>query len=249
MRIPSSGDLRAVVLAAGDGGRLGELTSSTPKPLVAIDGRPLIDFTLEGLATAGVRDAAIVTGYRADQLVAGLGEAPREGIRLHYIHNDRFDGGASLSLRAAREFAGDDPFILVMADHLLSGGLLTRLVAEADDFTSYVAADFDSASRVAAYVDDSTKVAVDDTRAVTSIGKSLPAWDALDTGAFLLAPDVWDAVDAAPEDCELSAIFGDLARRRLLRAADVSGEFWYDIDTVADLAHAVERLPGAASGV
>jgi len=248
MRAPNPRGLRAVVLAAGDGDRLGDLTASTPKPLVEIDGRPLIDYTLEGLASAGVREAAVVTGYRAGQLAAGLGEAPRDGVRLRYLHNDRFHGGASLSLRAAREFAGDEPFLLVMADHLLSAGLLGRLVEVAEG-ASLVAADFEPGGRAPAYVAESTKVAVDDALAVTAIGKTLPAWDALDTGAFYLAPDTWEAVDAMPEDCELSAIFGELARRHRLRAADVSGEFWYDIDTAADLATAAELLPGAARGL
>lgn len=238
----------AVILAAGDGGRLGDLTTSTPKPLIQIEGRPLIDYTLEGLARAGVHEAAIVTGYRAGQLIAGLGQSPRLGIHLQYIHNPRFEGGASLSLRAAREFAGDRPFLLVMSDHLLSASLLGRLAANFCE-TALVAADFRPGNHSPAYVDEATKLAVDAEGYVTAIGKQLDDWQALDTGAFVFTPDVWRALDAAPEDCELSTVFTGLARRRLLKAADVSGDFWYDIDTAADLGAAAELLPGSLRGV
>lgn len=239
--------LPAVILAAGDGGRLGALTTSLPKPLIEIDGSPLIDYTLAGLAHAGVREAAIVTGYLGDQLVAGLGESPRLGVRLRYIENPLHDRGASFSLAAAREFAGGRAFLLVMADHLLSSGLLARLVSEGDRLT-LVGADFGS-NHAPSYVDEATKVEVDASGFVSAIGKRLERWHALDTGAFYVTAEVWDALDAAPQDCELSAVFGILAARRMLRAADVSGQFWYDIDTAADLEAAAELLPGPARGL
>jgi choline kinase len=76
------------------------------------------------------------------------------------------------------------------------------------------------------------------------IGKELPAWDALDTGAFLLGPEVWAAVDATSEDCELSEIFRVLARAGLLEGVDVSGATWYDVDTVEDLEAASRMVEG-----
>lgn len=240
--------LPAVILAAGDGGRLGNLTTAMPKPLIEFHGRPLIDYTLEGLASAGVLEAAVVTGYRADQLIAGLDHLPRRGVTLRYLQNPRFEGGASLSLRAARAFAGDRPFLLVMSDHLLSAGLIRRLAGSFCE-TALVAADFRPGEHSPAYVDEATKLVVDPEGYVTAIGKQLEDWHALDTGAFVLTPDVWPALDAAPDDCELSTVFGGLARRRLLKAADVSGDFWYDIDTAADLSAAAERVPGPLHGV
>lgn len=236
---------RAVVLAAGDGGRLGRHTASTPKPLVPIGGRPLISYTLRALSDAGLREAVVVLGYRGAQVRDAL-LRDSHGLRLDYAWNADFHGGASLSLRAARSCLGPEPFLLVMADHMLSAGIIRRLLeAWRPGGPGLVATD--SAPWHEAYVDEATRVAIDPaTGLVTAIGKHLPRWDALDTGAFLFGPDAWDAVDAAPEDCELGEIYARLVEARRLAAIDVTGESWYDIDTEEDLAGAGAML--AAGG-
>ena len=73
--------MRAVILAAGDGGRLEPHTSALPKPLIPICGRPLIEFTLDALAETGVSEVVVVTGYREAQLRDGV-----EAIGLSLIH-------------------------------------------------------------------------------------------------------------------------------------------------------------------
>lgn len=234
----------AVVLAAGDGDRLGEHTAGVPKPLIPIAGRPLISYTLEALAEAGVQEAVVVVGYRAAQLAAALQEAPP--LPLRFAQNTSYLRGASLSLRAAREAAGPGPFLLVMADHLLSAPIIRRLLeAPRGPRSSLVATD--AAPWPRAYTEEATRIALaPGTNRVERIGKNLHPWDALDTGAFLLAPSAWEAVDTAPADCELSAIFWELARRGELEAVDVSGATWYDVDTAEDLAAARLLVAGGA---
>jgi len=247
--------MRAVILGAGDGGRLGAHTALTPKPLVQLAGRPLIHYTLEALGAVGVTEALVVVGHRERQVRDTLATAQPRFPQLSFVSNPRFEGCASLSLHAARKWCGAEPFLLLMSDHLLSAELLAMLLAagaKAGPGLSLVAAD--GAAHGAAYTDEATKLllepGVGEPRRVTAIGKVLPAWDALDTGAFLLAPSIWEAVDAAPEDCELSIIFGELLRRPsadALFAADVSGAFWYDIDTGEDLGAAEALLAGHAA--
>lgn len=250
--------MRAVVLAAGDGGRLGARTASLPKPLVRIGGRPLIAFTFEALMAAGVREAVVVTGYEEAMLRAALGGSPGvvvpPALRIDFVSNPHYHRGASLSLRAARGATGADPFLLVMADHLLSAPLVAALVGAFEERTAHpgaipaiVAADFHPRDPV--YAEEATKLTVAPGGRVTAIGKHLATWQALDAGAFVCGPSTWEAVDAVAEDCELSAIFGEASRRGQLYAADVSGCFWYDVDTPADLAAAELLLrphPGAA---
>ena len=97
-------------------------------------------------------------------------------------------------------------------------------------------------------VDEATHLRVDphgprdEPRRVTAIGKHILPYDALDSGAFLLGPSVWDAADSVDPDCELSVIFGALIRRGELFAADISGAFWFDVDTAQDLAAAEDLL-------
>lgn len=233
------------MLAAGDGGRLGVHTASTPKPLVHVGGRPIISYTLEALRQAGITQAAVVLGYRGVQVRDALLRDPH-GLRLDFAWNAEFRGGASLSLRAARSRVGLEPFLMVMADHMLSTGIIRRLIeAWRPGGPGLVATD--AAPWHAAYVDEATRVAIDSpTGLVTAIGKHIPRWDALDTGAFLLSPTVWQAVEAAPADCELGEVYARLVDTRQLAAVDVTGETWYDIDTEEDLAGAGEML--AAGG-
>lgn len=236
-----------MILAAGDGGRLGQATSDVPKPLVPLAGRPIIQYTLEALATSGVTEAVVVTGYRAEQLRQGIEHLATPGPSISFVENTDFEGGASLSLQAAREACGTDPFLLLMADHMLSRSIMVALCeAYVPGGPSLIATD--AAPWPRAYVDEATRVRfVPGTRQVLAIGKQLSPWDALDTGAFLLTPDAWQAIDAVPADCELSVIFSEIARRNELLAVDVSGASWYDIDTAADLEAATRIV--AAGGI
>ena len=251
---PAAQGMRAVILAAGDGGRLGAHTAALPKPLVLLNGRPLIDYTLRSLADAGVREVVVVTGYREKQVMAALSDGVDPRVAIRFVSNPRFRAGASLSLRAARRAMGEERFLLAMSDHLLSAPLVQRLLADGDiaePGISLVAADA-GAAHSPEYVDEATRLGIDAEGFVTEIGKGLRGWRALDAGAFSLSPTVWEAVDAVAEDCELSVIFAELARRKRLRTADITGSFWYDVDTADDLAAAGELLAnpnGSACGV
>ena len=240
--------MKAVVLAAGRGQRLSETGPTLPKPLVPLAGKPLVGHTLEALAEAGVERALVVTGHGERAVRQGAQEWAR--LPLDFAANPRFQRGASYSLAAARDSCGDDPFLLVMCDHAFSAGLIAALLdsvaAEPLGDTCRVAAD--RSSRTDAYTDEATKLATDACGCVTAIGKALVEWDALDAGAFVCSPAIWEAVSAAPDDCGLSDIFAVLADGRRLGTVDVSGHFWYDIDTADDLREAERLLVAGTTG-
>lgn len=108
----------AVVLAAGRGTRMGALTASTPKPLLAVAGRPLIEHVLGGFAAAGVRRAVVVTGYLGDAVEAALGDGARLGLRIDYCRQRRADGTARALLLAAPLLEAE-PFALSWGDILV----------------------------------------------------------------------------------------------------------------------------------
>ncbi len=74
---------RAMILAAGRGERMRPLTDVTPKPLLEVCGRPLLDWHLEKLAAAGVREVVVNGAWLKEQIVAFL-QTPRYGLRLHF---------------------------------------------------------------------------------------------------------------------------------------------------------------------
>ena len=87
-------NLPALILAAGRGERMRPLTDHTPKPLLNVQGKPLIEWHLEALARDGVRDVVINTAWLEDQFPAALGNGSRWGLNLQYSMETRDHGGA-----------------------------------------------------------------------------------------------------------------------------------------------------------
>jgi N-acetyl-alpha-D-muramate 1-phosphate uridylyltransferase len=85
---------RAIILAAGRGERMRPLTDHTPKPLLRVQGKPLIEWHLQALAAAGVREVVINTAWLEAQFPAALGDGSRWGLRVHYSQEGRDHGGA-----------------------------------------------------------------------------------------------------------------------------------------------------------
>lgn len=86
--------LPALILAAGRGERMRPLTDITPKPLLAVQGKPLIVWHLEALARDGVREVVINTAHLEEQFPAALGDGSRWGLRIRYSMEGRDHGGA-----------------------------------------------------------------------------------------------------------------------------------------------------------
>lgn len=86
--------LPALILAAGRGERMRPLTDHTPKPLLHVQGRALIEWHLMALARDGVRDVVINTAHLEDQFPLALGDGSRWGLRIRYSMEGRDHGGA-----------------------------------------------------------------------------------------------------------------------------------------------------------
>jgi N-acetyl-alpha-D-muramate 1-phosphate uridylyltransferase len=86
--------MKAIVLAAGRGERMRPLTDQTPKPLLAVRGKPLIEWHLEALARGGVREVVINTAWLEEQIVATVGDGARFGLAIRYSLEGRDHGGA-----------------------------------------------------------------------------------------------------------------------------------------------------------
>jgi MurNAc alpha-1-phosphate uridylyltransferase len=100
--------LPALILAAGRGERMRPLTDTTPKPLLCVQGKPLIVWHLEALARDGIRDVVINTAYLEDQFEPALGDGSRWGLRITYSLEGRDHGGA---LETAGGIAKALPFL------------------------------------------------------------------------------------------------------------------------------------------
>jgi len=108
--------LRALLLAAGLGTRLRPLTLTVPKCLVSIDDKPLLDFWLEGLFSAGIERALINTHWLADAVRAHVAKSPYRD-RVDLVHEPELLGTGGTIL-ANRAWLGDEPYLVAHADNL-----------------------------------------------------------------------------------------------------------------------------------
>lgn len=107
---------RAMIFAAGRGERLRPLTLTTPKPLLRVGGKRLVEWHLEKLARSGHDEVVINVSHLAEQFEPALGDGRRWNLRIHYVHEGAQPletGGGMLN---ALPLLGDEPFTLVNGD-------------------------------------------------------------------------------------------------------------------------------------
>jgi len=107
--------MKAMILAAGRGERLRPLTDSLPKPLVEVRGKPLVEWHLERLAAAGIREVVINVSHLGELIVSALGDGRRWGVSIAWSREAQPLETAG-GIAAARMQLGEAPFLLVNAD-------------------------------------------------------------------------------------------------------------------------------------
>ncbi len=112
-------------MAAGEGRRMRPLTERWPKPVLPIDGRPVIATLLRELSAAGVERATIVTGHLAEQVEVLAGDGSAFGLEVSFVRQPRPDGSADTVVRALAAGAGT-PLLVTGADTLFAPGDLRR---------------------------------------------------------------------------------------------------------------------------
>jgi len=228
--------MKGVILAAGSGARLSRYHAALPKLLLPVAGRPIIGYTLDAFHQAGVKDVAIVIGYRGNVLKDWIGDGSQYGLNVEYVFNKDYMLGNATSVFVARSFVKDEPFLLSMAVHMICSGLLGRLV-NIQGSVNALAVDYACTSR---HMEEGTRVLVTDDGLITRIGKDLLQWNGIDAGAFRLTSDIFNAIDdeftKKRTQYELSqAVTSMIHLETPLLACDISGCFWHDMDTWEDL--------------
>src|SRR5258708_34730764 len=110
--------MKAIILAAGKGTRMRELTNELPKPMLKVDGKPILEHILEGIVAAGIRDIFIVTGFRAEVVEGYFGDGSKWQARIAY-GRQMVQDGTGKAPEAGREFVGRSPFLLTYGDILV----------------------------------------------------------------------------------------------------------------------------------
>ncbi|MFB6283949.1 MAG: sugar phosphate nucleotidyltransferase [Halobacteria archaeon] len=112
--------MKAVVLAAGEGTRLRPRTETIPKPLVEVNGKPILSHCFDSLLETGITDAVVVVGYRKSDIVGRYDDSYR-GMDLEYVEQEARKGLAHAVLTA--ECKIDSDFVVVNGDNVYRGNL------------------------------------------------------------------------------------------------------------------------------
>lgn len=116
--------MKAVVPAAGEGTRLRPRTRDVPKPLIEVDGKPILTHCFETLLDLGIEEAVVVVGYKRDEIVGRYGNAFRD-LAIRYAHQSERKGLAHAVLAAADHV--DSDFVVLNGDNVYSANLSDAL--------------------------------------------------------------------------------------------------------------------------
>ena len=110
--------MKAVILAAGKGTRMKELTNEVPKPMLRVAGKPILEHIVTGIRAAVVKEIFIVTGFRAASIEGYFGDGAKWGAQISYGRQVVQDGTGKAP-EVAKQFLGVSPFILTYGDILV----------------------------------------------------------------------------------------------------------------------------------
>ncbi len=110
--------MKAMLLAAGLGKRLRPITNTTPKPMLEVAGKPLIEHHLVRLAKAGIQEVVINVHHLGEQIQEKLGDGARLGLKIRYsVETQLLETGGGI--KKALPMLGDSPFLVASADTYL----------------------------------------------------------------------------------------------------------------------------------
>jgi choline kinase len=239
---------QAVILAAGVGSRLRPLTDQTPKCLLEIGGRSLLDRLLDQLAGAGIQRAAIVTGH-LEERIAGHLKAKKSALEVVLVPNPRYlstNNAASLFV-AKDALAGFGGFVLCDGDVVLRGNPIQTLVAEPG---------------CALIIEQKGRMGAEEMKVVVSGGRVLRLSKELDPAECLgesigiqkigdeAISQLWEELSRMMHGGREGAYYEEVFQRLIdqgvpFRAVPIGPGAWTEIDDLADLEDARAQFADA----
>ena len=221
----------AVIIAAGFGSRLRDISDS--KPMTPVAGVPLLELGVRQAKAAGAQRVVVVTGHEAARLESALPAlAQRAGIAVEPARVADWTKPNGWSVIAGAErIAGN--YLLMMSDHIFSAPILSGLAQQGGADRGVTLAVDRRIDDPLIDPDDATWVQRDERGFIRAIGKTISEYDAVDCGAFLCTPELAEAIRAAiagGQAGSLSEGMQRLADQGRAATWEIGGAWWLDVD-------------------
>ncbi|MFI6560821.1 glucose-1-phosphate thymidylyltransferase [Streptomyces sp. NPDC050534] len=227
--------MKALVLSGGSGTRLRPITHTSPKQLVPVANKPVLFYVLEDIARAGITEVGIIVGETASEIQEAVGDGSKFGLQVTYLPQDKPLGLAHAVL-IAREYLGDDDFVMYLGDNFVVGGITGLvdafradrpdaqiLMTRVPDPSAFGIAELDGDGRVVGVEEKPTQ----------------PKSDMAVIGVYLFTPAVHEAVRAIQPswrgELEITHAIQWLIDNRCDVRSTVIHGYWKDTGNVMDM--------------
>lgn len=221
---------RAVLLAAGRGTRMREMTAELPKPMLEVRGKPVLQYIVEGLRDAGIVHFLIIVGYRADAVQNFFADGSRYKIDIQYATQVAQDGTGRV-VELAKNFVANTSFVLGYGDILVDPANYKRIADLEHDIeaTVSVTRGEDVSKGGAVFLNERMELV--DLREKTKPGEATSPW--YNAGLYAFRPSIFDftgKLKPSPRgEYELTDAIRELAQSgKKVKALELSGE-WADV--------------------
>ena len=238
-----------VILAAGMAKRLRPLTDTQPKCLLTVGNRTLLQRTVEAMASTGITEFVVVTGYRAEMIRSFLSSLPFKGtpLHFHFLHNADYEHNNNIySLWMAGQIVRGKEFLLMDSDILCDPKAVAEVASQQEPALALNRHELG---------EEEMKIVVDAHNRITEISKTCRIEEAAgeSVGIEKMTSDYSEALfrelDQMIEQEGLIDIFYERAFERLIpqgftfKVIDTTHYFSYELDTPEDFQRATELLP------
>lgn len=241
--------MKAIILAAGMASRLRPLTENTPKCLLKVGEKCLLQRSIDALASNGIRDFVIVTGYLHEMIETFVAEQYGNNINVKFIHNDVFDSTNNIySLWLARPEAEGQEILLLDSDLLYDPRIITKVMeSDADNVLTLIRHELG---------EEEMKVVLDrENGTIIEISKTCNPADAageslgIEKMGCRYTSALYKELEPMMNEEHLENVFYERAFERLIakghtyKVIDVTELFSCELDTVEDFENAKEKIP------
>ncbi len=232
--------MKAVVMAGGEGSRLRPLTANRPKPLVPVCNRPIMEHIIELLKEHGIRDVVATLYYLSDEIQSYFGDGSDFGVDIKYSV-ETVPLGTAGSVKKAEEHLRDGTFIIVSGDALTDCDLSKAVEFHKQKGSLATLVLY----RVPAPLEFGVVITDEDGRVTRFLEK--PSWsevfsDTVNTGIYILEPEIFDMMAAGKPYDWSGDIFPKLLEDGKPLFGYVMGEYWSDIGSLQQYREAQEHL-------